>query len=62
MKENLKLVNNLTQDQLDQLMNHRTIDKKPKRKTVYFKDFINKIAKGSDDVININAEIVTKSI
>ena len=58
MKEELGLVENPTPEQLEEIINTRKIKKKPKGKTVYFKDFINQIGEDSDDIID--AEIVKK--
>lgn len=58
MKEELGLVENPTQEQLEQIIHRRKITTKPKGKTVYFKDFIK--AEGPDDILD--AEIVKKPI
>ena len=60
MKEELELVENPTPEQLEEIIHTRKIKKKPKRKTVYFKDFINQIAEDPDDIID--AEIVKEAI
>ena len=60
MKEELGLVENTTPEQLEEIINTRKIKKKPKGKTVYFKDFINQIAEDPDDIID--AEIVKEAI
>jgi hypothetical protein len=65
MEKELGLVENPTQEQLEELTHHRKINRKPKRKrkTVYFKDFIKKRAEGPygpDDIID--AEIVNETI
>ncbi len=56
MKEELGLVENPTPEQLEEIINTRKIKNKSKGKTVYFKDFIHKIAEDPDDIID--AEIV----
>lgn len=56
MAEELGLVENPTQEQLEEIIHRTKSTRKPKGKTVYFKDFIDKIAEGSDDIID--AEIV----
>ena len=60
IEEELGLVENPTPEQLKEIINTRKIKKKPKGKTVYFKDFINKIAEDPDDIID--AEIVKEAI
>lgn len=60
VKEELGLVENSTPEQLEKIINTRKIKKKPKGKTVYFKDFINKIAEDPDDIID--AEIIKEAI
>ncbi len=60
MKEELELVENPTQEPLKEIIHRRKINTKPKVKTVYFKDFIDKIAEGPDDIID--AEIVNEPI
>ncbi len=60
MKEELGLVENPTQEQLEQIIHRRKINTKPKGKTVYFKDFINEITEGPDDILD--AEIVKEPI
>ena len=56
MKEELGLIENTTPEELEELINTRKIRKKPKGKTVFFKNFINQTAEYPDDVID--AEIV----
>ena len=60
MEEELGLVENPTQEQLEEIINRRNINRKPKGKTVYFKDFIDEIAEGPDGIID--AEIVEEPI
>jgi hypothetical protein len=60
MEEELGLVENPTQEQLEQIIHRRKINTKPKGKTVYFKDFIDEITEGPDDIID--AEIVKEPI
>ncbi len=67
IKEELGLVENPTQEQLEEIIHRRKINRKPKGKTVYFKDFIDEIADlsdsdtiGPDDIID--AEIVKEPI
>lgn len=60
MEGELGLVENPTQEQLEEIIHRRKIDRKPKGKTVYFKDFIDEIAEGPDDIID--AEIVKEHI
>jgi hypothetical protein len=60
MEEELGLVENPTQEQLEEIIHRRKINGKPKGKTVYFKDFIDEIAEGPDDIID--AEIVKEHI
>ena len=60
MEEELGLVENPTPDQLKEIIHNRKIKRKPKGKTVYFKDFIKEIAEDPDDIID--AEIVKKAI
>jgi hypothetical protein len=60
MEEELGLVENPTQEQLEEIIHRRKINRKPKGKTVYFKDFIDEIAEGPDDIID--AEIVKEPI
>ena len=63
MKEELGLVENPTQEQLEEIIHRRNIKKRPKGKTVYFKDFIDEIAEGPDDINDIiDAEIVEEPI
>ena len=59
-KEELGLVENSTLEQLEKIIHTRKIRKRPKLKTVYFKDFINQIIEDPDNIIN--AEIVKKAI
>ena len=58
MKTELGLVENPTSEQIEKLIQTRKM--KPKGKTVYFKDFIDKIANDPDDIID--AEIVKETI
>lgn len=60
MEEELRLVENPTQEQLEEIIQPRKINRKPKGKTVYFRDFIDEIAEGPDDIID--AEIVKEPI
>lgn len=60
MEEELGLVENPTQEQLEKIIHRRKITRKPKGKTVYFRDFIDEIAEGPDDIID--AEIVKEPI
>lgn len=60
MEEELGLVENPTQEQLEEIIHPRNINRKPKGKTVYFRDFIDEIAEGPDDIID--AEIVKEPI
>lgn len=58
MKEEFELVENSTPEQLKEIIHN--IKTKNKGKTVYFKDFIKKIGKDSDNIID--TEIVQKAI
>lgn len=60
MKEELGLGENSTPEQLEEIRHTIKVKKKPKGKTVYFKDFINQIAEDPDDLID--AEIVKEVI
>jgi len=60
MEKELGLVENPTQEQLKEIIHRRKVNRKPKGKTVYFKDFINEINEGLDDFID--AEIVKEPI
>ena len=60
MEEELGLVENPTQEQLEEIIYRKKINRKPKGKTIYFKDFIDEIAEVPDDIID--AEIVEESI
>jgi hypothetical protein len=60
MEKELGLIENPTSEQLEQIINTRKIKKKPKGKTVYFKDFINQISEDPDNIID--AEIVKEAI
>ena len=60
MKEEFGLVQNPTPEQIEEIIQTRKIKKKPKGKTVYFKDFINQIVEDPDNIID--AEIVKKDI
>ena len=61
MEEELGLVENPTQEQLEEIIHHRKINMKPKGKTVFFKDFIDEIDTiGPDDIID--AEIIEELI
>lgn len=60
IKEKLELVENPTPEQLEEIIYNRKINKKRKSKTVYFKDFIDEMAEGPDDIID--AEIVKEFI
>ena len=66
MEEELGLVENPTQEQLEEIIHRRKINRKPKGKTVYFRDLIDEIAEGPDDIIDpdniIDAEIVKEPI
>ena len=59
-KEELGLVENSTLEQLEKIIHTRKIRKRPKLKTVYFKNFINQIIEDPDNIID--AEIVKKAI
>jgi len=56
MEEELGLVENPTQEQLQEIIHRRKVNRKPKGKTVYFKDFIDEISENPGDIID--AEIV----
>lgn len=58
MKEEFELVENSTTEQLKKIIHN--INTKNKGKTVYFKDFMKKIGKNSNNIIN--TEIVQKAI
>jgi len=60
MEKELGLIENPTSEQLEQIINTRKIKKKPKGKTVYFKDFINQISEDPDNIID--AETVKEAI
>jgi hypothetical protein len=60
IKEELELVENPTPEQLEEIIYNRKINRKRESKTVYFKDFIDEMAEGPDDIID--AEIVKESI
>lgn len=60
MEEELGLVENPTQEQLEEIIHRRKINRKPKGNTVYFRDFIDEIAEGPDDIID--AKIVKEPI
>ena len=60
MKEELGLVENPTQEQLEEIIHRKNINRKPKGKTVYFRDFIDEVAEGPDDIIDV--EIVKEHI
>lgn len=60
MEEELGLVENPTQEQLEEIIHRRKINRKSKGKTVYFRDFIDEIAEGPDGIID--AEIVKEPI
>ena len=60
MKEELGLVENPTPEQLEEIIHHRKI--RNKGKTVYFKDFIKKIAENPDADDIIDAEIVKEAL
>lgn len=60
MEEEFGLVENPTQEQLEEIIHRRNINRKPKGKTIYFKDFIDEIAEGPDDIID--AEIVKEPL
>lgn len=59
MKEELKLVENATPEQLEEIIYTRKIKRKTKGKTGYFKDFIEKVAEDPDDIID--AKIVKEA-
>ena len=64
MKEKLGLIENPTETQLKEII-HRKVNRKPKGKTVLFRDFINKISSEGFDVSDsdiIDIEILKKSI
>lgn len=58
MEEELGLVENPTHEQLQEIIHRRNINRKPKGKTVLFKDFIDEIADLSDSDDIIDAEFV----
>jgi len=58
MKEEFGLVENLTPEQLKEIIHNRKI--RNKGKTIYFKDFIKEIAEDTDDIID--TEIVKEAI
>ena len=58
MKEELELVENPTPKQLEKTIYNRKI--RNKEKTVYFKDFIKKIAEDPNNIID--AEIIKETI
>jgi hypothetical protein len=58
MEKELGLVENPTQEKLEEIVDRIKINRKRKGKTTYFKDFIDEIAEGPDDIID--AEIVDK--
>lgn len=60
MEEELELVENSTQEQLEEIIHRRKINRKPKGKTVYFRDLIDEITEGPDGIID--AEIVKEPI
>nr|YP_010516825.1 hypothetical protein ON958_pgp093 [Haslea pseudostrearia]UXN44607.1 hypothetical protein [Haslea pseudostrearia] len=60
MKEELRLVENPTLEQLEEIIHSKKIKIKPKRKTVYFRDLIEKIGEDPDDIIA--AKIVKEAI
>ena len=60
MKKELGLVENPTPEQLEEIIHNRKI--RNKGKTVYFKDFIKKIAENPDADDIIDAEIVKEAI
>jgi len=60
MEEELGLVENPTQKQLEEIIKRIKSKTRPKGKTVYFKDFIDEIAKGPDNILD--AEIVNQPI
>ena len=60
MEEELGVIENPTQEQLEQIIHSRKINRKPKEKTVYFKDFVDEIVEGPVDIIE--AEIVNEPI
>lgn len=60
MKEELGLVENPSQQELEAIIQRKTVGRKPRGKTVHFRDFINRAAEGRDDIID--AEIVQKPI
>lgn len=61
MREELGLVENPTQEQLEEIINRKNIKRKPKGKTVFFKDSIDEIDNiGPGDIIE--AEIIEERI
>lgn len=60
MKEELGFVKNPTPELLEEIIYSRKIKMKPKGKTVYFRDLMEKIAEDQDDIID--AEIVKDAI
>lgn len=59
-RKEIGLVENSTPEQLEKLIGTINIKRKPKVKTVYLKDFIDKIAEDLDDIID--AEILKELI
>lgn len=59
MKEELGLIENPTPEQLEEIIHNIKINKRPKGKTVYFKDFIKEIVEDPDNIID--AEIVKEA-
>lgn len=49
-----------THEQLKKRIHHKKVNRKLKGKAVYFKDFIDEIAEGPDDIVD--AEIVKEPI
>jgi hypothetical protein len=67
MKEEFGLIENPTETQLEEII-HRKVKRKPKGKTVYFRDFIDEISDYDADISDsdisdiIDAEIIEESI
>jgi hypothetical protein len=56
MEEELGLVENPTHEQIEEILQRPKPNPKPKGKTVYFRDLIDEISEGADDIID--AEII----
>ena len=60
MKEELGLVENSSPEQIEEIIHTRKIQKRPKGKTMHFRDFIKEIGEDRDEIID--AEIVKEAI